>query len=206
MSRRVLLCLSILLATACHRPPNEKEALRILRAANPALDSAVAMSTVWKDGPPWFSCAEVIAKFRADADSAVVRKAVGNWRPLVLADWVTLRDTATAPVAEPGWCAVTLRDSSARIANGWTPLLGDSMPNGSRRRGWRVETGHQRVVVKDPSREVGRDSAIVDYVLTVAPNENGLALQADRDSVRRRALLLREDGKWVVASWHQSNR
>ncbi|MEO5814022.1 MAG: hypothetical protein ABIT20_01960 [Gemmatimonadaceae bacterium] len=203
MSRRPLFLLIFLLASACDRTPNSDAALRILRKANPALDSAVTVATVWKDGPPWFSCAEVIAKFRANADSAVVRKHVGNWRALVLADWVALRDTAAGPVVEPGWCAATLRDSRARLARGWTPLLGDSVSSGSRRRGWRVETGHQRVVVKDPPRDVGRDSVAVDYLLTVAPNENGVALQADRDSVRLRALFLREEGKWVVASWHQ---
>ncbi|MEO8333487.1 MAG: hypothetical protein ABI664_00845 [bacterium] len=195
--------LAFLFASACNRTPDSDHALRIIRAANPALDSAVSVATVWKDGPPWFSCAEVIAKFRAAADSAVVRKPVGNWRALVLADWVTLRDTAAGHVVEPGWCAATLRDSTARLAGGWTPLLGDSVPSGSRRRGWRVETGRQRVVVNDPPRDIGRDSVMVDYVLTVAPNENGVALQADRDSVRLRALFLREEGKWIVASWHQ---
>jgi hypothetical protein len=202
MPRRALLLLTFLLGSACNRTPNSDQALRILRSANPALDSAVSVATVWKDGPPWFSCAEVIAKLRAKTDSTVVRKPVGNWRALVLADWVTLRDTAAGHVVEPGWCAATLRDSTARLAGGWTALLGDSVPSGSRRRGWRVETGRQRVVVKDPPRGVGRDSVMVDYLLTVAPNENGVALQADKDSIRLRALFLREEGKWVVGSWH----
>jgi len=203
MRRRAFLLITFLLASACNRTPDRKEALRILRTANPALDSATTFATVWKDGPPWFSCAEVIAKFRASADSAVVRKRVGNWRALVLADWVTLRDTVAGRVVEPGWCAATLRDSTARLAGGWSPLLGDSVPSGTLRRGWSVPTGRQRVVVNKPPRKVGRDSVMVDYVLTVAPNENGVALQADKDSVPRRALFLREDGKWVVAFWHQ---
>jgi hypothetical protein len=203
MPRRAVLLLTFLLLLACNRTPDQEAALRILRSANPALDSATTVATVWRDGPPWFSCAEVIAKFRAAADSAVVRKSVGNWRPLVLAEWVTLRDTVAGHVVEPGWCAATLRDSTARLAGGWTPVLGDSVPSGSRRRGWRVPTGHHRVVVNDPPRDVGRDSVMVDYLLTVAPNANGVALQADKDSVRLRALFLREEGKWVVASWHE---
>lgn len=203
MPRPAFLLVSILLLSACNRTPYPDEAQRILRTANPALDSAVAIATVWRDGPPWFSCAEVIAKFRARADSAVVRKPVGNWRALVLANWVTLRDTSAGPVVEPGWCAATLRDSTSRLARGWTPLLGDSLPSGSRRRGWRVEAGRQRVVVTEPPRGTGRDSLIVNYILAVEPNENGVALQADKDSVKLRALLLREEGKWVVASWHR---
>jgi hypothetical protein len=201
MRRRILPAFPLILALACNRTPNRDEALRILRTANTALDSAVTVTTVWKDGPPWFSCAEVIAKLHASADSAVVRKRVGNWRPLVLAEWMTLRDTAAGRVVEPGWCAATLRDSTARLARGWTPILGDSVPSGSRRRGWRVETGRQRVVVNNRPRNVGRDSVAVDYVLTVEPNENGVALQSDKDSVRQRALFRREEGRWIVAFW-----
>ncbi len=203
MPRRAVVFLAFLLLSACNRAPDREEALQILRATNPSIDTATASATVWRDGPPWFSCAEVIAKFRAAADSADVRKRVGNWRALVLADWVTLRDTAAGRVVDPGWCAANLRDSSARLAGGWTPISGDSVPSGSLRRGWRVVTGHQRVVVKVAPTKIGRDSVLVDYVLTVSPNENGVALQADRDSVQRRALFLREEGKWVVASWHQ---
>jgi hypothetical protein len=203
MPRRPLLLLIFLLVSACNRTPDREEALRILRSSNPALDSATAIATVWKDGPAWFSCAEVIAKFRASADSAAVRNRVGNWRALVLADWVTLRDTTAGHVVEPGWCAATLRDSTTRRSGGWTPITGDSVASGSPRRGWRVPTGRQRVVVNRLPRKVGRDSVVVDYVLTVAPNENGVALQADKDSLQLRALFLREEGKWVIVSWHQ---
>ncbi|MDB4890042.1 MAG: hypothetical protein JWL61_1897 [Gemmatimonadetes bacterium] len=203
MTRRAPLLLPFLFLSACNRTPDREEALRILRTTNPAIDTATAIATVWRDGPPWFSCAEVIAKFKATSDSAAVRNRVGNWRALVLADWVTLRDTAAAHVVEPGWCAATLRDSTARLAGGWTPISGDSVPSGSMRRGWRVTTGHQRVVVKDAPKKVGRDSVMVNYLLTVSPNQNGVALQADRDSVQRSALFLREEGKWVVASWHR---
>ena len=120
---------------------------------------------------------------------------------LVLANWLTLRDTSAGRVVEPGWCTATVRDSAARLAGGWTPVLGDSLPSGSRRRGWTVPAGRQRVIVTDAPRDVGKDSALVPYVLTVAPNENGVALGADRDSARHQALLRREDGKWVVIAW-----
>jgi hypothetical protein len=75
------------------------------------------------------------------------------------------------------------------------------VPSGSHRRGWTVTTGKQRLVVKDAPRKVGRDSVRVDYLLTVVPNANGVALGADKDSTRRRALLRREDGNWIVVSW-----
>jgi hypothetical protein len=201
MARRLFFLATLMLVAACNRAPTRSEAREILRAADPGLDTSTTMATVWKDGPPWFSCAEAIAKFRALADSAVVRNQVGNWRSLVLADWVILRDTSAGSVVEPGWCAATLRDSSARLAGGWRPLAGDSLPSGSRRRGWTVTTGRQRLVVKDAPRDVGRDSVRVDYLLTVAPNENGVALRADSDSTRHQALIRREDGKWVVLSW-----
>ena len=201
MPRSLPLLISILALTACNRAPTGADAQAILRATNPALDTTTTIVKVWEDGPPWFSCAELIAKFRAAADSAVVRKQVGNWRSLVLANWVTLRDTTAVLVVEPGWCAATLRDTTARLAGGWVPLLGDSLPSGSRRRGWAVPAGRQRVVVKDAPRDAGKDSVFVNYVLTVAPNENGVALGADRDSTRLQALLRREDGKWVVISW-----
>jgi hypothetical protein len=201
MARRLYFLLTILTLTACGRAPNRSEALAILKTTRPALDTVTSIVTVWQDGPPWFSCNEVIAKFRSRDDSAVVRKQVGNWRSLVLADWVTLRDTSSGAVVEPGWCAVSLRDSTSRLAGGWSRMFGDSLPSGSRRRGWRVPAGRQRVVVKDAPRDIGRDSVMVDYLLTVAPNENGVALGAGKDSVRQQALLLREEGKWIVAKW-----
>lgn len=201
MARSLSLLITTLLVAACNRAPSSVETLDILRAANPALDTATSVVQVWEDGPPWYSCAEVIAKFRAASDSAVVRNQVGNWRSLVLAHWMTLRDTAEGRVVEPGWCAATLRDTTARVAGGWKPLLGDSLPTGTRRRGWTVPAGRQRVIVKAAPRDAGKDSVVVDYVLTVAPNENGVALGADRDSTKLQALLRREDGKWVVISW-----
>jgi hypothetical protein len=202
MRRRLFYLLTFLSMLACGRAPSRSEALAILRATKPALDTATAVVTVWQDGPPWFSFNEVIAKFRSRGDSATVRKQVGNWRTLVLADWVVLRDTASGPVVEPGWCAASLRDSTARLAAGWQRVQGDSLPSGSRRRGWSVPAGRQRVVVKDAPREVGRDSVRVAFLLTIAPNANGVALGADRDTVQQQALFRREDGKWVVVKWN----
>ena len=54
---------------------------------SPGSDTATVFERVWRDGPPWFSCVEVIAKFTTPLDSAVVRDQVGNWKPLVLAGW-----------------------------------------------------------------------------------------------------------------------
>jgi hypothetical protein len=198
--RRPALLLLLICAffSACRRAPSAEEAEGLLRASNPALDTATVVVRVWADGPPWFSCAEVIAKFRAAADSQVVRSQVGNWRALVLADWVSLRDTTHGHVVEPGWCAATLRDSTARLSGGWAPVRGDSLPTGTFRRGWDVPAGRQKVVVHDAPEAVGKDSVRVNYVLTVAPNQNGVALQSDRDSTRHQALLTREDGRWRV--------
>lgn len=203
MLLRSLPLLTLLIAVSCRRAPSPEEAQRLLSAANPALDTMTVVVRVWADGPPWFSCSEVIAKFRARADSQVVRDQVGNWRPLVMAKWVTLRDTARGRVVDPGWCAATLRDEPARLSAGWTRVSGDSQPSGMPRRGWDVQAGRQRVVVHDKPQSVGRDSVQVDYLLAVAPNANGVALQADRDSTRHRALLMREDGRWRVrqAEW-----
>ena len=201
MANRRVLLLAVLFGAACGRPPTRGEALDILRTAKPSLDTATAVTTVWQDGPPWFSCAEVIAKFRARSDAAAVSEQIGNWRSLVLADWMILRDTVALNVVEPGWCAASLKDSTARIATGWQRMDGDSLPSGARRRGWSVTIGRQRVVVKDAPRAVGQDSVAVTYLLTVAPNANGVALGVDKDSVRQRALLGRDDGKWVVLSW-----
>jgi hypothetical protein len=203
VTRLLSLLLTIVLFSACNRAPSRAESFALLRGADPALDTAAVVERVWADGPPWFSCAEVIAKLRANADSAVVRNQIGNWRPLVLADWVILRDTAAGRVIEPGWCHATLRDAAARLAGGWREVRGDLLPSGDRRRGWDVPAGRQRLAVRDAPRAVGEDSVAVDFLLTVTPNANGVALGADRDSTRRRALLWREDGRWraVRLNW-----
>ena len=203
---RYFALLTLMLFASCRRAPSADEAKQLIAAANPAFDTATVIVRVWADGPPWFSCAEVIAKSRSGVDSRYVRNEVGNWRALVLADWVTLRDTVHGRVVEPGWCAVKLRDSTARLTGGWKPVRGDSQPTGELRRGWDVPAGRQRVVVHSAARALGKDSAIVDYLIAVAPNANGVALQSDRDSTRHRALLAHEDGRWRVlqARWSGS--
>jgi hypothetical protein len=152
------------------------------------------------DGPPWFSCAEVIAKFTTATDSAVVRDQVGNWKPLVLAGWLVLRDTARGVVSDPGWCTGKLTDEPARLAGGWIPIVGDSLPTHALRRGWRVPVGTRRLAVVAPPKAIGADSATVEYVTTVAPNANGAATGADRDSTFGIADLHRVDGRWRVSS------
>ena len=97
-----LACVAAALAvTACNPAPSRSEALEALRAAAPGIDTTTVFDRVWQDGPPWFSCAEVIAKFASPVDSAAVRDQVGNWRPLVLAGWLVLRDTASGVVSDP---------------------------------------------------------------------------------------------------------
>ena len=191
-----LLLITVLLFSACRRAPSSSEALALLRTAEPALDSASVVRRVWADGPPWFSCAEVIAKVRTNADSAVIRGQLSNWRPLVLAKWVTLRDTTKGPVTDPGWCRATLRDSAARVSNGWKPVTGTPLPTGDARLGWDVPAGIRRLVVREGARRVGTDSATVDYLLAVQPNANGVGLGSDQDTTRHRALLVKESGEW----------
>ena len=203
MSPSRFLLLTIALTSACSRAPSSSESLTLLRAAAPALDSGRVTSRVWADGPPWFSCAEVLAKVKTTTDSAVIRGPLGNWRPLVLAKWVTLRDTSKGPVTDPGWCRVTLRDSSTRVATGWTPITGPALPSGDARFGWDVPAGTRRLVVRKGAKTVGQDSAAVEYLLAVQPNANGVGLGADQDTTRRRALLVRQGGEWraVQMDW-----
>ena len=191
--------LAVVLLSACNRAPSRAEALAVLRRSDPSLDTATVTERVWADGPPWFSCAEVIAKLRSGADHAVVRDQVGNWRALVLAKWVTLRDTSSMTVTDPGWCRATLRDVPARTGQGWRIVTGDSLPTGALRHGWDVTAGKQKLSIERAPRTLGGDSAEVRYVLTVAPNASGLALGAGTDSVHRLAMLRRVDGQWQVA-------
>src|SRR4051794_1025477 len=107
------------LTAGCGQSPSRDEALAAFHAAEPGVDSGAAMVRVWSDGPPWFSCAEVIAKLKSTSDHAVVRDQVGRWRQLVMSDWLTLHDTSAGAVVEPGWCTATLRDSTKRLASGW---------------------------------------------------------------------------------------
>ena len=186
--------------TACNPAPSRSEALDALRGAAPGIDTTTAYARVWQDGPPWFSCAEVIAKFASATDSAVVRDQVGNWKPLVLAGWLVLRDSAQGAVSEPGWCTGKLTDEPARRAGGWIPIVGDSLPTRSLRRGWRVPVGRRHLAIVAPPKAIAADSATVEYVATVAPNANGAATGADRDSTFGIAELHRMDGRWRVVS------
>ena len=191
--------ITLVLLSACGRAPTSSEAATLLRAAQPSLDSSKVTARVWADGPPWFSCAEVLAKVRRNADSAVIRLPLANWRSLVLAKWVTLRDTAKGPVTDPGWCRAVLRDSVRRLADGWQPIRGALLPSGDQRLGWDVLAGTHRLVVRDGGKTIGKDSASVQYLITVAANTNGIGLGADQDTTRHRALLVKADGGWRVA-------
>ena len=193
---RPLLLASAILFSACNRAPSRSEALAAIKASSPGSDTATVFERVWRDGPPWFSCAEVIAKFTSPVDSEAVRDEVGNWKPLVLAGWLVLRDTASGVVADPGWCVGKLADSTARRAGGWIPIQGDSMPTRTLRRGWRVPVGTRRIDVVDAPSASRGDSATAQFVITVAPNANGVAVGADQDSTFAEALLFRHDGRW----------
>jgi hypothetical protein len=204
---RFALLASAIALTACNPAPSRSEALEALRAAAPGIDTTTVFARVWEDGPPWFSCAEVITKFGSPLDAASVRDAVGNWKPLVLAGWLVLRDTASGVVSDPGWCVGKLSDSTARHVGGWIPIVGDSFPTRRLRRGWRFPVGRRRLTVMAAPRASARDVATVEYVVTVAPNANGAAVAADRDSVFAVADLRRVDGRWrVVATRHRVAR
>jgi hypothetical protein len=197
----VLLASAILAVFAgCRGAPSRGEALEAIRATAPGLDTTTVFRRVWQDGPPWFSCAEVIAKIGSKADARVVYDQVGDWRPLVVAGWLVLRDTARGVVSDPGWCAAKLTDENARRAGGWAPIDGDSFPTGDARRGWQVPIGRPRLAVVAAPKRVGKDSATVEYVATIQANANGTAIGADRDSAYAVALLRRVDGRWRVAS------
>jgi hypothetical protein len=197
----VLLAISMLATLAgCRGAPSRAEALEAIRAASPGLDTTTTYARVWKDGPPWFSCAEVLAKIGSRSDAHVVYEQVGNWRPLVVAGWLVLRDTTHGIVSDPGWCAGKLVDEDARRAGGWVPIVGDSFPTGDARRGWRVPIGRVRFTVTSAPTRIGTDSATVEYVTTIQTNANGAAMAADRDSAYAVALMRRVEGRWRVAS------
>jgi hypothetical protein len=197
----VLLAISILATLGgCRGAPSKAEALDAIRAAAPGRDTTTAFARVWQDGPAWFSCAEVLSKIGSRIDARVVYDQVGNWRPLVVAGWLVLRDTAHGVVSDPGWCAGKLADEPARRAGGWVPIFGDSFPTGDARRGWRVPIGRPRFTVTSTPTRVGTDSATVEYVETIQTNANGAAMAADRDSAYAVALLRRVEGRWRVAS------
>jgi hypothetical protein len=197
----VLLAITIFTSFAgCRGAPSRAEALDAIRAASRGVDTTTAFARVWQDGPPWFSCAEVLSKIGSRADARVVYDQVGNWRPLVLSGWLVLRDTARGIVSDPGWCAGKLENEAARSAGGWVPIIGDSFPTGDARRGWRVPIGHPRFTVISTPKRIGTDSATVEYVETIQTNANGAAMAADRDSAYSVALLRRVEGRWRLAA------
>lgn len=188
------------LATACRPAPSRDEALAALRAASPGIDTTTVYEQVWRDGPPWFSCAEVIAKFTSTDDSAAVRDRVGNWRPLVLAGWLVLHDSTRGVLSDPGWCVGRLADSAARAAGGWTQVLGDSFPVIGRRHGWRVPVGTRRLAIVGTPMAAGKDRATAAYVATIAANANGVAVGADRESTFAVAEFQKRDGRWLLGA------
>jgi hypothetical protein len=196
-ARRTLRMVTVLLV-ACNRAPSRAETLAALRASNPALDTIVVNGRVWQDGPPWFSCAEVISKFDGRADTATVEDQVGNWKSLVVSGVVVLRDSAKGPVADPGWCVAKLTDEGARRAATWAPGTSGAFPTGAPRRGWTMPLGRRRVIVEKASA-VGRDSATAQYLVTLQPNGNGVVTGAARDTSRYEASLRRTDAGWKVA-------
>ena len=193
-----MVLLTIALLSACNRAPSRAEALVVLRTKDPALDSATVIERIWADGPPWYSCKEVISKLRSGADRAVVRNQVGNWRALAHANWITLGDTEAGRVTDPGWCQATLHNEATRISQGWRSVLGDTLPTGQRRRGWDAPAGKRRLAIEGAPRPLGGDSAEVRYLLTIAPNASGLALGANGDSVHRQAMFRKVEGRWEV--------
>jgi hypothetical protein len=197
----VLLAISILATLAgCRGAPSRAEALEAIRVASPGVDTTTTFARVWQDGPPWFSCAEVLAKLTSRVDSAAVRDQVGNWKPLVVAGWLVLRDTSKGVVSDPGWCTGKLADAPARQAAGWIPIVGDSFPTRSLRRGWRVPVGTRRLAVTETPKVVRGGEATVDYVATITPNVNGVAAGADRDTTFGVADLRQRDGRWEVVA------
>lgn len=195
---RLPLTLLLLLAASCARGPSRDEALAAIRAMRPPVDSLPVVEVVWGDGPPWFSCAEVVAKLRSGVDSAAVRRQVGNWHDLVTAGWLVMHDTAKGPVADPGWCAARLTPTGSQRADNWSPLDVAGFPTGDARHGWSVPAGTRRVSVVDAPRVTSDSEATVQYLETIAPNPNGRAMGSARDTVRYWATIVRRDGRWVV--------
>lgn len=201
MAPRVPFLLLLAALTACSRGPTRDEALAAIRAGRPGVDSAVVQGRVWQDGPPWFSCAEVLAKVGTPHDSAVVRDQLGNWKPLVAHGWITLRDSASGPVADPGWCTVRLTPAGQENAARWSVSNGPEFPTGQPRRGWTMAVGRQRVEVPRAPVSSEKDIATAEYLVRVVPNADGVATGADRDTARFVADLRRVDGGWqMIAS------
>lgn len=185
---------------ACSSGPTRDDALQAIRQARPELDTAAVTVRVWQDGPPWFSCAEVLAKALSRTDSTAVRDQVGNWKSLVTRGWITLRDTAGGPVIDPGWCVLTPTAAGLPHVARWAVAPGALQPTGRPRRGWLVPAGRRRIVVPSAPVVASRDLATAPFLVTVATNEDGAAAAAGRDTARFIADLRRENGRWRVAA------
>lgn len=197
IARPIALALLATLA-ACGRGPSRDDALQAIRRAHPEFDTATVVGRVWQDGPPWFSCAEVLVKAASVVDSAAVRDQVGNWKPLVTGGWIALRDTASGPVADPGWCVVKLTDAGQARSVRWTLAPGAVQPTGQPRRGWLMDVGRRHVSVAAAPSAVRDDSASAEFLVIVSTNETGAALVADRDTAHYVAALARDGGRWRV--------
>ena len=140
--------------SACNRAPNREEALAALRANAPGLDTTIVHVRVWQDGPAWFACSEVIAKFTSPVDASAVRDDVGNWKPLVVSGWLVLRDSSAGVVSDPGWCTAKLAGASgaAGVAARSSALIADSRgrPQTS---GRRLDSHPLHVTKAGPSRK-----------------------------------------------------
>jgi hypothetical protein len=205
VTRRALIMLVALLA-GCNRAPSRADTIEAIRRSSPALDTTQVYHRIWQDGPPWFSCAEVLAKVGTNADSAVVRGPVGNWKSLVVTGWVVLKDSSKGPVSDPGWCTMKLTDEGARRAFAWTPAPGPLFPTGAPRRGWIVPVGQRQIALVGSPRPTGRDSAAAEFIVTIRPNENGFGTGAARDTTRYVAALRRSDDRWRVVETRPSSQ
>jgi hypothetical protein len=195
--RRSLSALLILaLFAACGRGPSRAEALAAIRSAQPALERTDVRVRVWQDGPPWFSCAEVRAKYAGPRDSAVVRDQVGNWKSLVAAGWMSLGDSTSGPVADPGWCVATPTPVGAPQVADWTVAPDGPFPTGTARRGWTLVVGRRVLTMAGAPRLTGTDSASAPYLVTLAANAAGIATGAVGDTARYLALLHQDGGTW----------
>lgn len=197
--RHLLLALALSLS-ACARGPSRAEALAAIRAAQPTVEGSAVYGRVWQDGPPWFSCAEVLAKVGSVVDSAAVSGRVGNWKPLIVAGWAALRDTARGPVTEPGWCVLKPIGPGEQAIARWTPGRGALFPTGQPRRGWTMLVGRRTVLVPKSPTSTGQGTAAAPYVVALAPNANGVALGANRDTSHFVAQLSKVGGVWTMTS------
>ena len=200
IGRRSLLLLGAALFAACGRGPTREETLVALRESRPGVEGAVVNGRVWQDGPPWFSCAEVVAKTASGVDSEVVREQVGNWKDLLAAGWITLRDTSGGIVADPGWCVARVTPAGAPNVARWTSSPGPLFPTDQPRRGWTMPVGRRVIRLDGTPRTTSKDAATAEYVLGIDANPDGQAIGATRDTVRFVAELHHVDGKWRVAA------